>query len=76
MSRKSELKKIISETEKEIEALEKKRERSQSVLLNAIVSKTEPDPADVEYFRVFTALIDERRELLRKYAAELKGLKK
>ncbi len=76
MSRKSELKKIISETEKEIEALEKKRERSQSVLLNAIVSKTEPDPADVEYFRVFTALIDERRELLRKHAAELKGLKK
>ena len=76
MSRKSELKKIISETEKEIEGLEKKRERSQSVLLNAIVSKTEPDPADVEYFRVFTALIDERRELLRKYAAELKGLKK
>lgn len=76
MSRKSELKKIISETEKEIEALEKKRERSQSVLLNAIVSKTEPDPADVEYFRVFTALIDERRELLRKYTAELKGLKK
>ncbi len=76
MSKKSELKKMISETESEIVALEKKRERSQSVLLNAVVSKTDPNPTDVEYFRVFTALIDERRELLRRYNAELENLKK
>ena len=76
MSKKSELKRAIADTEKEIEALEKKRARSQSVLLSAIVSKTEPDPTDVEYFRVFTALIDERRQTLRQLMEELENLKK
>lgn len=74
MSKKSELKKAISDTEKEIEALEKKRARSQSVLLTAVVSKQEPNPTDVEYFRVFTALIDERRQTLRQLMQELDGL--
>lgn len=76
MSKKSDLKRAIADTEKEIEALEKKRARSQSVLLSAIVSKTEPDPTDVEYFRVFTALIDERRQTLRQLMEELENLKK
>ena len=76
MSKKSDLKRAIADTEKEIEALEKKRARSQSVLLSAIVSKTEPNPTDVEYFRVFTALIDERRQALRQMMEELEKLKK
>lgn len=76
MSKKSELKRAIADTEKEIEALEKKRARSQSVLLSAIVAKTEPNPTDVEYFRVFTALIDERRQTLRQLMEELENLKK
>ena len=76
MSKKSDLKRAIADTEKEIEALEKKRARSQSVLLSAIVSKTEPNPTDVEYFRVFTALIDERRQALRQLMEELENLKK
>mgnify|MGYP001078209676 CR=1 FL=1 len=76
MSKKSDLKRAIANTEKEIEALEKKRARSQSVLLSAIVSKTEPNPTDVEYFRVFTALIDERRQALRQLMEELENLKK
>ena len=75
MSRKSELKKQIADTEKEIEALEKKRARSQSVLLTAVVSKVEPNPEDAEFFRVFTALIDERRALLRQLTDELADLK-
>lgn len=74
MSRKSEIKRAMADTEKEIEALEKKRARSQSVLLTAVVSKTEPNPTDVEYFRVFTALIDERRQTLRQLAQELEEL--
>lgn len=75
MSRKSEIKKLMADTEREIEALEKKRARSQSVLLTAVVSKQEPNPTDVEYFRVFSALIDERRETLRQLAQELESLK-
>ena len=76
MSKKSELKRAIADTEKEIEALEKKRARSQSVLLSAVVTKSEPNPTDVEYFRVFTALIDERRQTLRQLMDELENLKR
>ena len=76
MSKKSDLKRAIADTEKEIEALEKKRARSQSVLLSAVVTKSEPNPTDVEYFRVFTALIDERRQTLRQLMDELENLKK
>lgn len=75
MSKKRELKKAIAETESEIEALEKKRERSQSVLLKAVILKQEPNPTDVEYFRVFSDLIDERRAELRKLLEELESLK-
>ena len=74
MSKQRDLKKAIAETESEIEALEKKRARSQSVLLKAVVLKQEPNPTDVEYFRVFTDLIDERRETLRKLIEELNNL--
>ena len=74
MSKKRDLKKAIAETESEIEALEKKRARSQSVLLKAVVLKQEPNPTDVEYFRVFTDLIDERRATLRKLIEELNNL--
>ena len=74
MSKKRDLKKAIAETESEIESLEKKRARSQSVLLKAVVLKQEPNPTDVEYFRVFTDLIDERRETLRKLIEELNNL--
>ena len=74
MSKKRDLKKAIAETESESEALEKRRARSQSVLLKAVVLKQEPNPTDVEYFRVFTDLIDERRETLRKLIEELNNL--
>ena len=70
------MKRAIADTEKEIEAIEKKRARSQSVLLSAVVTKSEPNPTDVEYFRVFTALIDERRQTLRQLMDELENLKK
>ena len=45
-----------------------------TVLLKAVVLKQEPNPTDVEYFRVFTDLIDERRETLRKLIEELNNL--
>lgn len=76
MSRKSELKRQIADSEKEIEALEKKRERSQSAVLRAVLTKKEPDPNDVEYFRVFSELIDSERAHLRSMIEELNGLSK
>ena len=56
MSKKGELKKRIKESETEIENLEKRRGRSQSALLQAVVEGVKPDPTDVEYFKTFTKL--------------------
>ena len=58
MSKKSELKKKIAESGAEIELLEKKRGRSQSALLEAMINGQTPNPTDVEYFRVFSSLIE------------------
>lgn len=76
MSKKSQLKKAIDDSEKEIEALEQKRERSQIAVMRAMVSGTQPAPEDMQYFTVFTQLIDNEREHLRSLYAELDGLKK
>ena len=54
MSKKSELKKQIEESELEIESLEKKRNRSQSALLQAFMKKEEPSAADKEYYQVYS----------------------
>lgn len=74
MSKKSNIKKAIAESEKEIEALEKRRERSQSALLGSYVNQTKPDEKDVEYFNVLTELIELERDNIRKLTAELNSL--
>ena len=74
MSKKSVLKKAISETETEIDELEKKRNRSQSSILEAYLSNTRPSKADVEYFRTYSKLIEVERENLRKLKEELNSL--
>lgn len=74
MSKKSDLKKAILESEQEIESLEKKRIRSQSALLEAFLNHAQPNEKDAEYFRVFTSLIDLERENLRKLNDELSKL--
>lgn len=74
MSRKKELKRQIAESEKEIEALEKKRLRSHSALMEASVLNREPNPSDVEYFKIYTNLIELERKNLRQLNAELKDL--
>ena len=74
MSRKSDLKKAIAESEQEIESLEKKRIRSQSALLEAFLNHTEPNDKDAEYFKVFSSLIELERDNLRKLNAELESL--
>lgn len=74
MSKKSQLKREIADTEREITALEHKRERSQSALMQAMLAKTKPNPEDEEYFRVFSALIDNAREHLRQLYVALEEL--
>lgn len=75
MSKKSELKKAIADSEKEIEMLEKKRMRSQSAILEAYINKDTPNDSDAEYFRVYTSLIELERANLRKLNEELEKLK-
>ena len=75
MSKKSELKRAISESETEIETLEKKRARSQSALLEAILANAKPNVTDVEYFKLFTSLIEVERANLKKLNEELSKLK-
>jgi len=74
MSKKGELKRKIAESEEEIALLEQKRGRSQSALLEAIISNRQPDPTDVEYFKTFSQLIDLERANWRKLKSELDNL--
>ncbi len=74
MSRKSDILKKIKESEQEIENLEKRRGRSQSALLEAVVIGEKPNETDVEYFKTYTKLIDLERQNLRKLKAELENL--
>ena len=74
MSKKSELKKEIVASEKEIETLEMKRMRSQSALMEAHVNNVPPNPSDVEYFKIYSNLIELERKNLRHLKDELSKL--
>lgn len=62
MSLKRDLAKEIHCIEEEIKILEVKRARSQAALIEALISKQEPDSVEVGYFRTYTADIDVKRE--------------
>lgn len=74
MSKRSDLKREIMDSEKEIEELERKCARSQTALLQSILNRVEVDEQDAQYFRVYTSLIETERENLRKLKEELKNL--
>lgn len=74
MSKKSELKKQIEDSEREIEALESKLMRSQISVLGAILRNEEPSDVDKEYFRVYSKLIDVERENLQELYKQLKNM--
>ena len=61
MFEKLKVKRKIRKLKMQIEMLEKKRERSQAELINAILTNTEPADADVDYFNRYTARIEENR---------------
>ena len=75
MSKKGDLKKAIEESEREIEALEKKRMRSQSALMEAHINNVAPNASDIEYFKIYSNLIELERKNLRQLNSELKKLK-
>lgn len=74
MSAKKELAKEIHILEEEIKVLEIKRSRSQAALIEALISRQQPDEAEMQYFRTFTADIDVKRERLVALTAQLEKL--
>lgn len=74
MSQRSKLAKEIHILEEEIKALEIKRSRSQASLIEALISRRDPDPTDAEFFRMFTAEIDVKRENLQNLTRQLESL--
>ena len=74
MSKKSELEQRIHANEKEIEELEKKRMRSQSAIFAAQLNNTPINETDVEYFRVFTNLIELKRKEIQQLQIDLNAL--
>ena len=74
MSKKSELKKKIEETESEIEALEAKLMRSQISVISALMDKKDPSETDQEYFRVYSKLIEVERDNLQELYRQLNNL--
>ncbi len=75
MSKKSDLKRAIMASEKELDELEKKCNRSKTALLQSILLNTKLSDQDAQYFRVYTSLIEVERENLRKLKQELESLK-
>ena len=57
MSEKRKLKKEIKICRQTIEEIERKRSRSQSALVQAILLQEEPNDADVEWFNKYTGEI-------------------
>ncbi len=71
---KRKIKRRIEYYKNEIELIEKKRFRSQSALVDAILTHKVPKDEDVDYFNSYTSQIDSLRELLRQLQDELKNL--
>lgn len=73
MSRKNALAKEIHALEEEIKLLEIKLNRSMRVVIEALISREQPNEEDVQFFRTFSAEIDVKREQLQKAVRELEG---
>ncbi|MDE6201787.1 MAG: hypothetical protein K2M47_07960 [Clostridiales bacterium] len=74
MSLRKDLAKEINMLEKEMRELETKRTRSMAALMEAIISKREPDETEMQFFRQYTAEIEVKREKLIEISDQLKAL--
>lgn len=74
MFEKQKLNRSIRKSKERIELLEKKRYRSQAALVEAILLHTTPDDNDVEYFNLYTGLIEKERAAMHKAMAQLEAI--
>ena len=74
MSLKKEYANEIRVLEEEIRMLEVKRSLSQAALLDALISKKDPDETEIQFFRTFTADIEVKREILLKLTTLIEQL--
>ena len=74
MSLRKDLAKEINILEKEMRELESKRSRSMAALMEAVVSKREPEETELQFFRQYTAEIEVKRERLIELTEQLKNL--
>ncbi|MBP3271833.1 MAG: hypothetical protein J6M17_06340 [Ruminococcus sp.] len=74
MSEKSKLKKEIKMCMQTIEEIERKRSRSQSALVQAILLQEQPDERDVEWFNKYTGEITACRNHMIELQKKLKSL--
>ena len=74
MSRKSKLKKEIKTCQKTIVEIERRRARSRSALVQAILLQEEPNEADVEWFNKYTGEITACRNHMMEMKKELESL--
>lgn len=74
MSLKKELAKEIHILEEEIKELEVKRSRSQAALIEALISREQPNEEEMQFFRTFTADIDVKRERMLSLMSQLEKI--
>ena len=75
MGEKSRLKKEIKLCMSTIKEIERKRSRSQSALVQAILLQEQPDETDVEWFNKYTGEITACRNHMIELQKKLKSLK-
>ena len=74
MSLKKDLAKEIGILEKEMQALESKRSRSMAALMEALISRRDPNETEMQFFRQYTAEIEVKREKLIEMTNRLKNM--
>lgn len=76
MSKKNSIAKELHNLEEEMKNLESKRSRSMAVILEALVSRVEPNEQDLQFFRTYTAEVELKREQIQKLTKELENMLK
>ena len=74
MTRKEELLAEIERQKSELNELERKRMRSQSDLVEALIDKVEPNETEVKFFKTLSSLIRLEREQLTNLQEELEQM--
>lgn len=74
MSLKKDLAKEITLLEKEMRELEFKRTRSMAALMEAVISRRDPNEDEMQFFRQYTAEIEVKREKLIELTNQLKTM--